>query len=84
MSEFMFGVGRTPISRATAKKVYAIAREHGFHFTSGCFPGDGYMHWFSGPNRGNPFDQACERAIMADVAKAGLLDAEGRILPKKR
>lgn len=79
----MFGIGRTPIAQVTAKKVQKIAREHDFHFVSGKFPGQGYQHWFAGPNLGAPFDDANARAIEADLAKAGLLTLEGKILPKR-
>lgn len=76
MSEFMFGVGRKPVHYPN--RVEAIAKRHGFTFVHCTIPGNGFMTWFAGPNRGFPFDDAHAKAIWTDLDKAGLV-RDGRV-----
>ena len=83
MSEYIFGSG----SGWLPKKADKIAREHGASLVNycatecncgwGCAPHDcpaSKQHWFAGPNRGEPFNSALDRAVMAELkaAKIGL------------
>ena len=75
MSEYMFGLGVGHLSRRADK----IARRHGAILINYCEPGCkcGYgcngecpackRHWFTGPNRGEPFNSDMARAVLAWV-----------------
>lgn len=71
MSEYMFGVSRTKLSRRDAAKMQSIARKHGCTLVEASLP-DGYQRWFAGPNHGSPFDRQMSEAVYADLAAAGL------------
>jgi hypothetical protein len=78
MSEFFFGTGRGHLPQRAAR----IARAHGATLVNtwepGCQCGHGChdecpecrRHWFAGPNRGEPFDSALARAVMAEIGGA--------------
>ena len=78
MSEHLFGPGPGYLP----KRADAIARHHGAVLVNHCDPGcqcghgctddcpAGRRHWFAGPNRGEPFDSAMSRSVMADLAAA--------------
>lgn len=79
MSEYFFGLGDGWMPRKAA----VIARKHGAtlvnHTDPGCKCGYGCIsgecksarrHWFAGPNRGEPFDSAMGRAVMAEIEAA--------------
>ncbi len=83
MSEFMFGSGRGWLP----DEADDIALQHGaglVNFTDArCNCGQGCpphtceksrRHWFAGPNRGFPFDQDMAKAVMEDLAEAGLIE----------
>jgi len=72
MSEYHFGVGRGKIPASIAKKIHAVASKHGAAFVNTYIPGDGYRYWFSGPNYGQPFDQALARTVDAALTAASL------------
>ncbi len=84
MSQHMFSVSRNKPSRVNARKIASIAKRHACAFVEYVDPGDGYKNWFSGPNRGAPFDDAMARAVMSDLRAAGLADERGIIAMAKR
>jgi hypothetical protein len=84
MSVYMFGGGKGHLP----ERADGIAMEHGAslvnHVDPGCSCGHGCRpgkcprsrrHWFTGPNRGEPFDRDMARAVEADLVEAGLIDA---------
>lgn len=72
MSEYMFGTSRVKPSRKDAKTMAKVAKKHGCDFTEVVLPGTGYQHWFSGPNRGHPFDQALSKGVYSDLEALGI------------
>ena len=84
MSQHMFSVSRNKPSRANARKIESIAKRHECTFVEYVDPGSGYKNWFSGPNRGAPFDDAMARAVMGALRAAGLADERGIIAMAKR
>jgi hypothetical protein len=78
MTEYMFGCGIGYLP----KRADRIARKHGAILVNHCDPGCrcGYgcidecpecrRHWFSAQNRGEPFDGATARAVMAEINAA--------------
>jgi hypothetical protein len=84
VSEFNFGLGRGRLSAKDRRRVDAIAEKHGASFTNPRLPGDGDRYWFSGPNRGEPFDGQLARRVLAAVDAAGItLPGPGRpLLPE--
>ena len=80
MNEHFFGLGPGWFPQ----QADAIARRHGAslvnHTDPGCKCGHGCRdncpackrHWFSGPNRGEPFDSAMASAVLGDIAAAGI------------
>lgn len=81
MSEYFFGSGNRKVPGHRAARLHRIARKHGAWFVATNIPGDGPRYWFACANRGNPFDQATERAVWAELEAAGLADANGLVLP---
>ena len=73
MSEYMFGVGRAPIGAALAKRIDRIANRHGASLVTHRAPGSDVRYWFTAPNEGAPFDAATRRAVMTDLAAAGIV-----------
>jgi hypothetical protein len=77
MSEYFFATSQARISRAKAKKYEAAARAEGAEMTEvnvreGAAPGINggrYQRWMACPNRGSPFDQEIERAVLARLEK---------------
>lgn len=70
MAEYMFGVsvrdGRT--SGRERDRNAEIAQRHGCTWTEIYDQGTGrWKSWFSGPNRGRPFDQQMENRVLADL-----------------
>jgi len=84
MSQHMFSVSRNKPSRANARKIESIAKRHACAFVEYVDPGSKYQNWFSGPNRGAPFDDTMARAVMSDLRAAGLADERGIIAMAKR
>lgn len=68
----MFGVGHKFIPFSVATRVLEIAEEHGAKFEQADLPGQGYTHWFTKPNEGEPFDSGTARAVLEAVAYAGI------------
>lgn len=58
--------------RAAADK---IAKKHGAEHINFTEPTGHERGWFSGPNRGEPFDSRLASAVMADIDKAGGVEA---------
>lgn len=67
MSEFMFAVNRGKLDVREVERREAIAEKHEVTFVYIKDPGQGYLSWFAGPNRGEPFDGALRRAVVADI-----------------
>ena len=67
MSEYMFGVTQTRVTAAEGKYLDRVCEdEGGTGFTTYSQPGTASRGWFTGPNRGEPFDRnlshrVCER-----------------------
>ena len=77
MNQFHFCVGAGKRFSAQAERAISIiARAHGAKFVAVKMP-DGWRHWFSAPNLGEPFDSALSRAVMTDLRSAGWLDDNG-------
>jgi len=68
MAEFFFGVHRGHLTA----KADRIARRHGASYTDATGERRG---WFVADNRGSPFDQRVADAVLADIEKAGGIDA---------
>lgn len=71
MSEYFFGLHRGHLT----SKADQIARRHGADHTNYTEPNGEKRGWFSGPNRGEPFDRQLARAVIADIEEAGGFDA---------
>lgn len=73
MSEHMFGVTRRRLPAAEVKRRDRICRKHGgygytqYDESHGTAHGGRWIGWFSGPNRGDPFDRQLAHAVMAEV-----------------
>jgi len=69
MSEHMFGVGKGEVSKAECRRVEKAARavRSDVAFTCVFLRGTGWQHWFSGPNRGEPFDRQMADEVLAAV-----------------
>ena len=77
MSEYMFGICKAKPTLAQAKRRDQICKEEGgWGYTEvnrrrGSNPGINhgeYQGWYSGPNRGNPFDDRLARRVMDRVS----------------
>lgn len=80
MGEYSFGISHTKPTRNIARVMRKIAERHSAYFIEATLPGTGYQRWFSGPNRGAPFDQAMKDAVIDDLIKAGIDPVTGRDL----
>lgn len=70
-NETFFGLTKVRMSQADGRKLDVIAQEHGATFVGPLsIPGNDLRGWFSGPNRGEPFDRALREAVMADVQRS--------------
>lgn len=58
--------------RAAADK---IAKKHGAEHVNFTEPTGRERGWFAGPNRGEPFDSLLASVVMADIDKAGGVEA---------
>jgi hypothetical protein len=67
MSEHMFLVRRGKLTSLEVEQRERIAKFHGIAFVYANIPGTGWQSWFSGPNRGAPFDDALARTVALDV-----------------
>jgi hypothetical protein len=73
MSEHMWGVTQLKPSRSQAERFDRICRECGGYGFSEINLNDklgAYKGWFSGPNRGHPFDRLMENNVEAAIKKA--------------
>jgi hypothetical protein len=71
MDEYFFGLHRGHLTAEADR----IARRHGAWHVN-CIESDGRRRgWFSCPNRGAPFDRATAKAVMADIERAGGIEA---------
>jgi hypothetical protein len=69
MTEYMFGVSHDRPTRKIARKMNTAAKKHGAYLVEAHLPGTGYQRWFCGPNRGEPFNGAMAKAVLADISK---------------
>lgn len=73
MNEHTFGVTRRKVTPAEAKRRDRICRRMGGHGyqqvdqSHGTAHGGNWVGWFTGPNRGEPFDSALAREVLAAV-----------------
>lgn len=72
MGEYFFGLGRGRVKASVERRVDRIAKKHGARFVAVKLPGEGPRFWFSGPNRGEPFDRALALEVLAAVAAEGI------------
>ena len=73
MSEHMWGIVRSKPSRSQAERFDRICREcGGYGFTEIHLTGKSgnYQGWFSGPNRGYPFDLWLENRVESEILKS--------------
>lgn len=72
MSEYLFGVinDRKFTARERAR-IQRIASKHGATFVNPHLP-EGWRAWFAAKNMGDPFDSARSRAVLGDLAEAGI------------
>lgn len=71
MSEFHFGVGTGRVSRSLYCRIARIAEKCGADFVNPSLP-EGPRYWFSGPNRGEPFDRALSHEVYAALEAEGI------------
>lgn len=77
MAPYIFATSTSRISRTKAKKYAAAAKAEGAEMTEinvreGATPGINggrYQRWMECPNRGSPFDQDVERAVLARLTE---------------
>jgi hypothetical protein len=67
MSEYLFGLHRGHLTAKADK----IAREHGANHVNYTEPRGEKRGWYSGPNRGEPFDGDLSRRVLEAVDAAG-------------
>jgi len=73
MSEYMFGAQRTKVTAREATRRDRICRDEGGYGYSqideshGTSAGGRWLGWFSGPNRGEPFDRALAARVLARI-----------------
>lgn len=67
MSEHMWGLTREKPSRSKARELDRICREAGGYGFVEISNAPGYLGWFSGPNRGHPFDRWLEQRVEAAI-----------------
>lgn len=69
MSEYFFGLGPGHLSEDARR----IAKLHGADLVNYNDPGTGARrHWFTGPNRGEPFDRQLAAEVSGALEKAGV------------
>jgi hypothetical protein len=72
MQEYMFGVTKTEPTKKVSKRLGAICREEGgYGFQWLDIPGT-RQGWFSGPNRGHPFDVNLMNRVLDRCGKEGI------------
>ena len=69
MSEYMFGCGPGHLT----KRADQIAAEHGADLVNHTEPRGEKRHWFTIPNRGEPFDGQTAREVMDALRAADAL-----------
>lgn len=77
MSEYVFGVSRRKPTEMQRLEIEIIVSYHGVTFVEYDDPSEGYKSWFTGPNRGEPFDSQLAKAVYADLKESGL-DSDNR------
>ncbi len=71
MSQYFFGLHVGHL----AAQADRIARRHGARHINYTEPRGEKRGWFECANRGEPWDSATARAVLADIERAGGLDA---------
>ena len=69
MIEYLFGVGNGDVSDREKSRVNRIAQKHGAAFVRYRGPEGHGRYWFSGPNRGEPFDSKMAQAVLQEVGE---------------
>jgi len=65
---YMFGICREKLSKKEVTRRDRICKEEGgYGFELIRDPGEGWKGWFSGPNRGDPFDSALRQRVLDRV-----------------
>jgi hypothetical protein len=75
MSVFLFGSGSGEVSDELLEEVETVLVEAGEEECSLVRyndPASGPRYWFSGPNRGAPFDERMARRVFAALEAAGI------------
>lgn len=68
MSEYMFGITRIRPTAQVAEQLDRICREEGGTGFQWCGQAGVKMGWFTGPNRGAPFDRNLRDRVLRRVA----------------
>lgn len=63
----MFGIKLGRLSAEEQKMRHTVAKRHGCTWVYLREGNNTIKSWFSGPNRGEPFDSALARAVYADI-----------------
>ncbi len=72
MSAFSFLTGRGKVPKKDLRKIQKIEEALRVDFHNPQLPGSGYRYWFSGPNRGFPFDRALTEEVRQALQQAGV------------
>ena len=66
MSEYMFGVTHSKLTKTEGRRRDKIARQHGGNFVGPVnIPGNSATGWFAVPNNGEPLNGGTAKTIMA-------------------
>ena len=69
MNKFHFGLGSGKVSKQEEKRINRILNNgnYGVDFFAISAIGIGTRYWFSGPNRGHPFDQKLANKVLSAI-----------------
>lgn len=73
MAELMFGVTHKDLSFKAIRKLDRIAKELGAYGFQWARLSDGPRGWFTGPNRGYPWDRELRLAVLKRVEQEGII-----------
>lgn len=64
---YLFGMGTGKLTKGEIAARKRAAKSEGCTFIHADLPGEGWRHWFSGPNRGEPFDRSMAVRVMRAI-----------------
>ena len=62
---YLSGMGRGKLTKTEIAARKRAAKSEGCSFIHADMPGEGWRHWFSGPNRGEPFDSKMASGVLS-------------------